>query len=132
MRYVNHKFGRACVHRPRREDRGKEGEKKEDERERERGHERVAKRYERARQRRTKGGLERGGEKGKSSRVRSLGAKECRGTKRESFSVVDESRSRVFLLINDRSSTARVAVNFLQIFSNRWKLKQTLQLLFLS
>lgn len=36
MRYVNHKFGRACVHRPRREDRGKEGEKKEDERERER------------------------------------------------------------------------------------------------
>lgn len=39
MRYVNHKFGRACVHRPRREDRGKEGEregeKKKDERERE-------------------------------------------------------------------------------------------------
>lgn len=63
MRYVNHKFGRACVHRPRREDRGKEGEKKEDERERERGHERVAKRYERARQRRTKGGLD--GERGR-------------------------------------------------------------------
>lgn len=29
---------------------------------------------------------------------------------------MDESRSRVFLLINDRSSTARVAVNFLQNF----------------
>lgn len=39
MRYVNHKFGRACVHRPRRE----EGERR---RTRERGHERVAKRYE--------------------------------------------------------------------------------------
>lgn len=37
MRYVNHKFGRACVHRPRREDRGKEGEREKKEgRERER------------------------------------------------------------------------------------------------
>lgn len=32
MRYVNHKFGRACVHRPRREDRGKEGERKREKR----------------------------------------------------------------------------------------------------
>ena len=75
MRYVNHKFGRACVHRPRREDRGKEGERerKKEGRERERGHERVAKRYERAR-RRSKGGLDAtGGEAKEKKQVGEFG-----------------------------------------------------------
>lgn len=90
MRYVNHKFGRACVHRPRRE----EGERRE---RKGGGREREGTKGLRGDTRRTKGGLDATG-RGKET---SLGAEECRGTKRESFSVVDESRSRVFLLMID-------------------------------
>lgn len=71
----------------------KEGEKRR--RTRERGHERVAKRYEEDQR-----GLDATG-RGGGGEETSLGAEECRGTKRESFSVVDESRSRVFLLMID-------------------------------
>lgn len=71
----------------------KEGEKRR--RTRERGHERVAKRYEENQR-----GIRRDRERGGGEET-SLGAEECRGTKRESFSVVDESRSRVFLLMID-------------------------------
>lgn len=93
MRYVNHKFGRACVHRPRRE----EGERRE---RKGGGREREGTKGLRRDTRRTKGGLDATG-RGGGGEETSLGAEECRGTKRESFSVVDESRSRVFLLMID-------------------------------
>lgn len=84
--------GRACTVRAGRREKG--GREKEED-ERERGHERVAKRYEENQR-----GIRRDRERGGGEET-SLGAEECRGTKRESFSVVDESRSRVFLLMID-------------------------------
>lgn len=105
MRYVNHKFGRACVHRPRREDRGKEGEREREKKRRTRERERARKGCEeiRACEEEKQRGIRRdrrGGE-GKETSRRVWVLKNAEGTKREGFSVVDESRFSFRSMIDD-------------------------------